>query len=143
MNYPNKPFQKRVEKPWGFEVIYTPPDLERTGKILSVRGGQRLSLQYHDQKEETVCLISGQGAIWLENGIGELDRLPMEPLRGYTVAVGQKHRLEAVTDALFTEVSGPEKGTTFRLDDDYARPDETEAVRGSAGRGWNQNSRPH
>ena len=53
----------KVEKPWGFEIILTPENLGRVGKILFVKKGERLSLQYHDQKEETLCLFSGKALL--------------------------------------------------------------------------------
>ena len=53
----------------------------------------------------------------------------METEKGYTVKVGQRHRLHAVTDCSVFEVSLPEIGTTYRLEDDYSRPHETEQVR--------------
>jgi mannose-6-phosphate isomerase len=123
------PFQQRVTKPWGWEVIYTPPDLARTGKILFVQAGKRLSLQYHDEKEETICLLQGEAFLWLDDEAGVLRRIAMEPHKGYTVRIGKKHRLEAATDALLIEVSDPERGNTFRIEDDYARATETETDR--------------
>ena len=53
----------------------------------------------------------------------------MEPGTGYTIRPFQRHRLVGITDADIMEVSTPETGTNFRLQDDYARPDETEAMR--------------
>jgi hypothetical protein len=64
----------------------------------------------------------------------------MEPERGYTIRPNRKHRLEGVEDAVVLEVSTPEIGTTFRVEDDYARPDETEELRASDNRGWNPES---
>lgn len=138
MNFNLEPFYKRVEKPWGFEIIYTPNELERTGKILFVLAGKKLSLQYHDQKEETLCLLSGEGFLWLEDSEGIIHKLPMEQHKGYTIVPPQKHRVEAVSDIWFLEVSTPEIGNTFRLDDDYQRPTETEDVRKKENRGWSK-----
>jgi mannose-6-phosphate isomerase-like protein (cupin superfamily) len=134
-----KPHQKKVTKPWGYEVIYTPDGSAHTGKILSIQAGCRLSLQYHDQKIETLCLVAGEAFVWLESDGGEMNRIPMEKERGYHVTPGQKHRLEAVTDAVVIEVSDPEKGNTFRISDDYSRPDETEQLRAMGNRGWQPN----
>ena len=58
------------------------------------------------------------------------------PGLGFSCVIGQRHRLIGITDCDVVEVSTPELGTTYRLDDDYARPDETKALRESAGRGW-------
>ncbi len=119
-----KPYQKRVKKPWGWEIILTRKESSYTGKIIFVRRGSRLSLQYHDQKEETLCLFSGQAEIWLEDNQGKIHHLPMESQKGYRINRYQKHRLVALTDSYFFEVSEPEKGTTYRLEDDYGRKNE-------------------
>jgi len=136
MNFDVRPHQELVEKPWGREIIYTPKDSPHTGKVLTIKAGKRLSLQYHDRKSEILCLVDGQAFIWLENDRGEIERVNMEQGKGYVVVPGQKHRLEAVSDALVIEVSDPESGNTFRISDDYARPDESEQLRSQANRGW-------
>lgn len=122
---------RRIEKPWGFEVLLSPPEVPYTAKLIHVRAGKRLSLQVHDTKVETQILVAGRGVLVLEGPDGELHELDMEPGRGYHVAVGQRHRLCAPADADATifEASTPEVGTTFRLEDDYARSHETESVR--------------
>jgi len=136
MPFSTEPFAERIEKPWGFEVLYTPKDLPRTGKILAIKAGRRLSFQYHDAKEETMSLVSGRATIWLEDALGEIKKIPMELMKGYTVRVGQKHRLEAVEDSVVIEVSEPEKGNTYRISDDYERKTETEEMRTQENRGW-------
>ena len=136
MPFSTEPFQELVKKPWGQEIIYTSGDSVHTGKILSINSGCRLSLQYHDQKSEVLCLVSGEAVVWLENDRGEIDHIAMERGKGYAVVPGQKHRLEAVTDCTVIEVSDPEKGNTFRLSDDFKRPDESEELRRQKNRGW-------
>jgi mannose-6-phosphate isomerase-like protein (cupin superfamily) len=136
MPFSTVPFHKRIEKPWGHEVLYTHPRAERVGKILFVRAGRRLSLQYHDEKLETLCLLQGKAMIWLENEKGEIVRTPMEAHKGYAVALMQKHRIEAVEDSVVIEVSDAERGNTFRLEDDYARGTETDEIRSADDRGW-------
>jgi len=137
-NFTTTPFQERIEKPWGYEIIFTPKGLKHAGKILFVKAGKKLSLQYHHEKQETLCLYSGRALIWLENGKGELEKIEMEPQKGYTVSLTQKHRIEAVEDSFVLEASEPETGTTVRVDDDYKRPDETEEVRSQKNRGWEE-----
>src|SRR3989344_9630598 len=90
------PFVKRGEKPWGYEIIYTPDDAPATGKILHVNAGKRLSLQYHDVKRETLCLIMGKGIITLSNDRDEEEEIPMVLYKGYHVTPGQVHRVTAV-----------------------------------------------
>jgi mannose-6-phosphate isomerase len=125
------PLARRVDKPWGYEVLLSPPDAPYTSKLIHVQAGKRLSLQLHDTKVETQTLVAGRGVLVLEGADGELHALDMQPGVGYHVAVGQRHRLCAAPDADATifEASTPERGVTLRLEDDYARPDETEELR--------------
>lgn len=122
---------RRVDKPWGYEILLSPPDAPYTAKLIHVRAGQRLSLQLHDTKVETQTLVAGRGIVVLEGSDGQLHDVPMEQGVGYHVAIGQRHRLCAAPDedATVFEASTPELGTTYRLADDYARPHETEALR--------------
>lgn len=126
-----EPHARRVEKPWGYEILLTPADVPYTAKLIHVRPGKRLSLQLHDTKVETQTLVGGRGVLVLEGPDGELHELEMQPGVGYHIAVGQRHRLCAAADADATifEASTPETGTTLRLEDDYARPHETEELR--------------
>src|SRR5687768_17457692 len=125
------PHGYRVTKPWGYEVLLSPPDAPYCAKLIHVRAGHRLSLQLHDTKVETQTLVAGSGTLVLEGRDGNLHDIPMDLGVGYHVVVGQRHRLCAAPneDAIVLEASTPELGTTYRLDDDYARPDETEALR--------------
>ncbi len=123
------PFQKKVEKPWGYEIIYTPEEAPAVGKIIHVNAGQRLSLQYHDEKIETLCLIEGKAVITLGDKNGETVEENMEIDKGYFMRPGQIHRVMAVSDITFIESSTPETGNTFRLQDDSNRPTETEEMR--------------
>ena len=124
-----EPFGRRVEKPWGHEVLLTPPEAPYTAKLITVRAGKQLSLQIHDVKVETQTLVSGEGTLVIEGADGHLQEVELRPGVGYHVAVGQRHRLRATTDMVVFEASSPEAGTTSRLEDDYRRPDETEALR--------------
>lgn len=123
------PFQKKVEKPWGYEIIYTPLDAPAVGKIIHVNAGQRLSLQYHDEKIETLCLTEGKALITLGDPKGETVEVNMEINKGYFMQPGQIHRVTAVSDITFIESSTPETGNTFRLQDDSNRSTETEEMR--------------
>jgi len=125
------PNARRIEKPWGYEILLTPPDVPYAFKLIHVDAGKRLSLQVHDVKVETQTLVAGRGILVLEGADGQLHDVEMQPGVGYHVAVGQRHRLcaGADEDATIIEASSPEAGTTLRLDDDYARPNETEELR--------------
>ena len=122
---------QRIEKPWGYEVLLSPPDAPYTAKLIHVRAGQRLSLQLHDAKVETQTLVAGRAIAVLEGPDGEMHEVSMEKGVGYHIAVGQRHRLCAAPDedATVFEASTPEVGTTYRLADDYTRPHETGALR--------------
>jgi mannose-6-phosphate isomerase-like protein (cupin superfamily) len=120
-----------IKKPWGFEVLLTPPNAPYASKLIHVEAGKRLSLQIHDTKVETQTLVDGKGFLVLEGADGKLHDVWLEPNVGYHIAVGQRHRLCAAPDQDVTvfEASSPEQGTTWRLEDDYRRPHETEEVR--------------
>lgn len=137
--FTNESYVKKIEKPWGYEIIFTQGDLPYTGKILHINAGKRLSLQYHDQKLETQFLISGRCLRISDNQNGDLIDIEMEKFKGYTINIGQRHRLQAIEDCDVFEVSTPEIGNTYRLDDDYKRSTETEEIRKQPGRGWKGN----
>lgn len=126
-----RPLARRVDKPWGYEILLTPDGLPYCAKLIHVWAGKRLSLQIHDTKAETQTLLSGRGVLLLEGPDGELHAIPLEPGVGYHVAPGQRHRICADRDEDVTvfEASTPEEGTTYRLEDDFARTDETDELR--------------
>ena len=121
-------YQLKVEKPWGYELILTPPESPVTGKILHINANCRLSYQYHDQKEESLTLINGEALLIGEEN-GQLTEIQMELNKGYFIKPMQKHRLKGMTDCEVMEVSTPETGNTVRLEDDYKRDTETEEDR--------------
>jgi mannose-6-phosphate isomerase-like protein (cupin superfamily) len=134
--YDNTPYCARIEKPWGHELVFTPPDKPYAGKLLYIRAGHRLSLQFHDVKHETLVLLHGRAHLEVDGPEGELETIEMQSGVGYSVAPGQRHRLVAISDCELAESSTPETGTTYRLEDDAGRCNETEAVRQSPNRGW-------
>ena len=120
-----EPYVKRVEKPWGYELHWVRENAPYMGKIEHINAGARLSLQVHDQKQESWFIMNGRGKVIWENEKGELVETEFQSGQGYSTAVGQKHRLVGITDCDIIEVSTPELGTTWRLEDDYSRPNET------------------
>lgn len=125
VNFNMDAYVKKLEKPWGYELHWVPENAPYMGKILHINADARMSLQVHDEKRESWLLIRGRGGVIWENSDGELVETELEEGQGYTTQVGQKHRLFGITDCDFVEVSTPESGTTWRLEDDYARPHET------------------
>lgn len=116
---------RRIDKPWGYELHWTPDNLPYMGKVIHINADARLSLQAHDKKQESWMVMSGRAKVVWENSNRELVETELQPGQGYTCALGQRHRLCGITDCDVVEVSTPELGTTWRLEDDYKRPDET------------------
>lgn len=114
----------KIEKPWGWEMVFTPPDAPYSGKVLFVKKGARFSLQYHEEKQETLVLFKGAARILIDEKWQD-----MEEGTGYTIVPNQKHRVEGVEDSYLIEAGTPERGKTVRLEDDYQRGDETEEER--------------
>ncbi len=123
--FTNEPYVKRVEKPWGYEFHWVPEGAPYMGKVLHINAGCQFSLQLHDDKQESWWLSGGDALLIWDNNIGELIETKMEMQKGYTLAKGQRHRIRAITDCDVLEVSTPELGTTWRLEDDYSRSNET------------------
>ena len=113
-----------VNKPWGREIVLSEGNLPYTAKILEVIGGKKLSLQYHDQKTETLVLISGEAKLIRGPNQTELKTTEMTRNEGYTIQKMEVHRIQAVTDCRIFEASTPQIGTTYRLEDDTNRDHE-------------------
>jgi mannose-6-phosphate isomerase-like protein (cupin superfamily) len=125
-NFSVAPYAKRIEKPWGYEIHWVPEDAPYMGKVLHVNEGARLSLQVHDEKQESWFIMGGKGSVIWENEKGEMVETVLQPGMGYSTKIGQKHRLKGLEGGVdILEVSTPESGTTWRLEDDYARPNQT------------------
>lgn len=124
-NFSTDSYVKRIEKPWGYELHWVPADAPYMGKVIHINKGTRLSLQIHDEKQESWLVVNGRAAVIWENDKGELVQTELQPGQGYSTEIGQRHRLMGITDCDVVEVSTPELGTTWRLEDDYARPHET------------------
>ena len=109
----------RVPKPWGEEIIFAHTS-RYAGKVLRVRAGESLSLQYHERKEETLYLYAGRVKARIEIDGRREDRV-METGDALHLTPGTRHRLEAVEDAVLFEVSTPELDDVVRLEDRYGR----------------------
>ncbi len=123
--FTTEPYVKRVEKPWGYELHWVRESAPYMGKIMHINAGEMLSMQVHDQKEESYFMMSGRAKLVWEDNRGELIETEMQPGMGYATSVGQKHRIAGITDCDVIEASTPEQGTTWRLEDKYTRPHET------------------
>ena len=109
-----------VPKPWGHETIWARTD-RYVGKILHVRAGESLSLQYHRVKDETLRVLAGLLALEVEEEGGERQTVRLGPGDGWHVAAGTRHRMTALEDTDILEVSTPELDDVVRLEDRYGR----------------------
>ena len=114
-----KPVPRRVEKPWGHELIWAHTE-RYVGKTLHIKAGHALSLQFHRIKDETLHCLSGDLELELDEGAG-LFRRKLAPGDSYRVATGTKHRMIAVSDVDVLEASTPELDDVVRLEDRYGR----------------------
>jgi mannose-6-phosphate isomerase len=111
----------KVDKPWGYELHWAKTD-RYVGKLIHVNAGHALSLQYHNQKDETIFLWSGRMMFEIREKDGD-DLLKREMQPGQAVHVTPKtvHRMTAITDCDIFEVSTPELHDVVRLEDRYGR----------------------
>ena len=122
---------KTVEKPWGREVWFA-DQAAYAGKILEVKKGCRLSLQYHERKTETLYLVSGKmlltfralaaGETPSASLVTAAHQHPWLPGQTVHIPVRTIHRFEALEDSVLLEVSTPDLTDIVRLQDDFARP---------------------
>ena len=110
----------RVEKPWGHELWWAHTD-RYVGKLLHVKAGHQLSLQYHREKDEMIHLASGELTLVLDEDGSGLREHRMQPGESYHIKPGTKHRMVAVTDCDILEASTPEVDDVVRLEDAYGR----------------------
>jgi mannose-6-phosphate isomerase-like protein (cupin superfamily) len=113
---------KRVEKPWGYELWWARTD-RYVGKILHLRRGESLSLQYHHVKDETIMLQSGRLLFETRPAgqDGDLQRIEMKPGDVFHITPGTLHRMTGLEDCDIVEVSTPELEDVVRLEDRYGR----------------------
>ena len=111
---------ERVDKPWGHELRWAVTD-RYIGKLIHVKKGHQLSLQYHVQKDETIFIVSGVLDLVLEDAAGELNVHRMTPGMTARVRPGRRHRFIGVEDTDLFEVSSPEVDDVVRLEDSYGR----------------------
>lgn len=110
----------RVEKPWGYELIWAKTP-KYVGKILHINKGHMLSLQYHKIKEESILVYSGLLKFLIEDDNGDMIEVVLNPGEAHHVPVGYKHRMIALEDCDVFEVSTPELDDVVRLSDAYGR----------------------
>ena len=110
-----------VEKPWGWELIWAHADAY-VGKVLFVRAGESLSLQFHREKDESWYVQSGLARLELgEVGDAELTTDSIAAGACFRFVPGTVHRVTAVEDTTILEVSTPHLDDVVRIEDAYGR----------------------
>ena len=110
----------RVDKPWGHELRWGVTD-RYAGKVLHIKKGEALSLQYHDRKDEFLYVVTGAIDIELGGPDGALNKHRMTEGDTLHIAPGTRPRMTAVDDTDIFEVSTPELDDVVRLEDRYGR----------------------
>ena len=111
---------RRVDKPWGSELIWAHTD-RYVGKILQIETGMRLSLQHHEVKDEWLYMLSGRLLLTLENDDGVVEDREVGPGEGVHVPTRRRHRFTAIETCRLIEVSTPELLDVVRVEDDFGR----------------------
>lgn len=110
----------RVEKPWGYELIWARTD-RYVGKILHVNAGHQLSCQYHRRKDETMHVLRGEMLLRTGSSPEGLTERRLRPGQSVHIPAGMIHQIEAVLDTDVLEASTPELDDLVRLSDRYGR----------------------
>jgi mannose-6-phosphate isomerase len=111
---------RRIDKPWGHELIWAHTD-RYVGKILHVKAGHALSLQYHERKDETIHLLRGRMRFWAGRSVQALAEVPLAEGESYRIVPGTVHRMQAQTDVDILEASTADIDDVVRLEDRYGR----------------------
>ena len=113
---------KKIEKPWGHEIIWANSN-RIAGKVLYIKHGHRLSLQYHEKKEEAIYVMGGNlTLITTDSQTGKNIETNLSVGESYHIFPGDIHRFEARdSDVTLVEVSTPELCDVVRIEDDYKR----------------------
>jgi mannose-6-phosphate isomerase-like protein (cupin superfamily) len=111
---------RRVEKPWGHELIWAETDTY-VGKILHVRAGEALSVQMHEVKDETLFLLAGEMELWVGPSPDRLVDVRLAVGESFRVLPRTVHRIVAVTDVDVLEASTPHLDDVVRFQDRYGR----------------------
>jgi mannose-6-phosphate isomerase-like protein (cupin superfamily) len=111
---------RKVEKPWGWELVWAVAE-DYVGKLLFVRAGESLSLQYHEKKDESWLVHEGRARLELGEVGGGLEAIEIVPGDAFHFRPRTVHRVTALEDTLVVEVSTPQLDDVVRLEDRYGR----------------------
>ena len=112
---------RKVEKPWGYELIWALTD-DYCGKLLFVKAGESLSLQFHREKDESWLVHSGRAELEMAEAGKKLPGVEVVgPGAAFRIPPGTVHRVKALEDTTIIEVSTPQLDDVVRLEDRYGR----------------------
>ena len=112
---------RKVDKPWGWELIWAHAE-QYVGKILFVRAGHALSLQFHNEKDESWYLQDGRAELEMSEAGAPFQNVEVVAAgAAFRLRPGTVHRLRALEDTTMLEVSTPHLDDVVRLDDAYGR----------------------
>jgi mannose-6-phosphate isomerase len=112
---------ERVDKPWGHELIWALTD-RYCGKLLVVRAGHELSLQFHREKDESWYVLDGRVQLELAAAVQKATSSEIvTPGAAFHITPGTVHRVRALEDTTILEVSTPQLNDVVRLEDSYGR----------------------
>ena len=111
---------RHVDKPWGWELVWAETD-DYVGKLLFVRAGQALSLQYHEVKDEAWLVQEGRASLELGEVGGELETVEIGPGDTFRYRPRTVHRVTAIDDLTVVEISTNHLDDVVRLEDHYGR----------------------
>ena len=116
---------RHVPKPWGSEEIWAETD-DYVGKIIRINAEQRLSLQVHEEKDESILVVKGRLRLHTGTDAARVTTRILQEGDSAHIPPGLIHRFEAVTDTDLIEVSTPQLMDVIRLEDDFGRQGTTE-----------------
>ena len=119
-----------VEKPWGREEIFALVEGKYCGKVLHVRSGHALSLQFHRYKDEVIFVLHGVASVEVGDAVDQLSGLILHEGESLHLPPGRLHRIRALGDLVLLEASTTELDDVVRLSDDYGRADRAASMPG-------------
>jgi mannose-6-phosphate isomerase len=112
----------RVLKPWGHEDVFALADGLYCGKVLFIKAGRSLSLQFHELKDETIAVYDGQLVLEIGRYLEKLETFHLWPGETVRILPTTLHRMTAMVDSHVLEASTTELEDVIRLADNYGRP---------------------
>ncbi len=111
---------KKIIKPWGSEELIE-VNQQYVVKRLFMKKNHQCSLQYHEDKHETVYIVSGELKLTIGDSIENLDYIVLKPGDSVVLPPKKIHRMYGNEDTYYLEASTPQLDDVIRIEDDYNR----------------------